>query len=55
MKKYKVVMRSWGGVKKDAFRNLTEKEAYELCEDYGWTISPDGGYVWDLEIEEEDE
>ena len=52
MKQYKVVMRSWGGVKRDMYVNLTRAEAMEICEDYDWQVAPDGGYVWDLEIEE---
>lgn len=55
MKKYKVVMRS-GSVKRDLYTQLTHEEAYEICEYYGWEFAPDGpgGFVWDLEIEEED-
>lgn len=54
MKQYKVVMKSWGGTKQDMYTNLTHAQAVEICEDYGWEVAPDGGYVWDLEIEEED-
>lgn len=55
MKKYKVIMRS-GTVKRDLFVQRTHEEAYEICEDYGWEFAPDGegGFVWDLEIEEDD-
>ena len=49
---YKVVMVSWGGVRKDMFSDLSYANALEICEDYGWQVAPDGGYVWDLEIEE---
>ena len=49
---YKIIMRA-GRVKKDMYTNLTEDEAVEICEDYGWEVAPDGGFVWDLEIEEE--
>lgn len=52
MKKYKVVMESWGGTKHDMYTNLTYAEALEICEGYGWEVAPDGGYVWDLAIEE---
>lgn len=52
MKKYKIVMKSWGGVQRDMFVGLSEVEAIEICEDYSWQAAPDGGYVWDLEIEE---
>lgn len=46
------VMMVAGRVKKVAFTFKTEKEAEECCEFYGWEIAPDGGFVWDLEIEE---
>lgn len=52
MKNYKVIMSSWGGTKRDMYTNLTHAEALEICEDYGWRVAPDSGYVWDLEIEE---
>lgn len=54
MKKYKVVMRS-GSVKHDLCTGISHEEAFEICEDYGWEYTPDGpgGFVWDLEIEEE--
>ena len=51
---YKIVMSSWGGTKHDFAVGLSEKEAVELCDSYGWEYSEDGGYVWDLEIEEDD-
>lgn len=54
-KQYKVVMKSWGGTKRNMYINLTHAHALEICEDYGWQVAPDGGYVWDLEIEEMDE
>jgi len=50
---YKIVMCSIGGTRKDMYTGLTEKEAEEICEGYGWEACLDGGYVWDLEIEEE--
>ena len=52
-KTFKVVMCSMGGTKKDMYTGKTYKEALEICEFYGWEACPDGGYVWDLEIEEE--
>lgn len=54
MKTFKIVMTSWGGTRRDMFTGLSEKDAVEICEGYGWEVAPDGGYVWDLEIEEED-
>lgn len=49
---YKIVMEA-GTVKKDMYTNLSRKEAVEICENYGWEVAPDGGFVWDLVIEEE--
>lgn len=53
MAKYKVIMKSWGGTVRDLCTNLSYEEALDICEGYGWQFDPDGGYVWDLEIEEE--
>ena len=52
--RWKIVMVSWGGIKKDFMTDLTSKaEAAEICEGYDWVYEPeDGGYLWDLEIEE---
>ena len=33
------------------FTDLDYDEAFEICESYGWSVAPDGGYEWDLEIE----
>ena len=49
---YKIVMRA-GSVKKDMYTGLDEKTAEEICDGYNWEVAPDGGFVWDLEIEEE--
>ena len=49
---YKVVM-STGWTTRDMYTGLTEEEAIELCESYGWEVAPDGGLVWDLSIVEE--
>lgn len=51
-KTFKVVMIG-GTVKMDMFTGLTHKDAVDICEDYGWTVAPDGGFEWDLDIEEE--
>jgi hypothetical protein len=50
---YKIVMTA-GRIHRDMYTGLTEEEATEICEGYGWEVAPDGGFVWDLEIEEED-
>ena len=47
----KIVMKSWGGTKRDFMGGLTEREAVEICEGYGWHFAD--GYDWDLDIEEE--
>ena len=52
MKKYKVIMVA-RSVKKDMYLNLSYEEALAICEDFNWECAPDGGFVWDLEIEEE--
>ncbi len=53
-KMFKIVMTA-GTVKKDMFTGMTHEQAVEICEGYGWTVAPDGdgGFEWDLEIEEE--
>ena len=50
---YSVVMVA-GRVKLTMYTYETEEEALLCCEFYGWEIAPDGdgGFVWDLEIEE---
>ena len=51
----KIVMVSWGGIRKDFMTHLASRaEAAEICESFNWIYeSPEGGYAWDLEIEEE--
>lgn len=51
---YRIIMVSLGGTKRTMYTGLTEEVAVEICENLGWTACPDGGYEWDLEIEEED-
>ena len=55
MENYKIVM-SAGSVKQDMMRGLTREQAEEICDGYGWEISPDGdgGFVWDLDVEEDE-
>lgn len=50
---FKIVMKSDGGTRRDYSTGLSYDDAYEICECVGWVASPDDGYVWDLEIEEE--
>lgn len=53
---YKIVMVSWGGTRHDFMCGFaTEQEATEMCEQYGWHYQQEeGGYIWDLEIEEDE-
>ena len=45
-----------GNVRKDLYTGLTEQEATDICEEYGWVYSEtEGGYVWDLDVVEDDE
>lgn len=30
----------------------TMKEAFEVCESYGWEFMDENGFVWSMEIEE---
>lgn len=46
----RVVMKA-GSVSSEMYPNLSCEEVVEIREYYGWQISPDGGFVWDLEIE----
>lgn len=51
---YKIMMTSWGGTRKEFHTDLSYKEALEICESNDWIWeSWEGGYIWDLEIEEE--
>ena len=54
MKRFKIQMVSLGGTRRDMYTGLTEEEAIEICESYGWEVDPEGGYVWDLDIVEDD-
>ena len=38
---YKIVMTSWGGIRRDMFTDLTYQNALELCESYDWVACPD--------------
>jgi len=49
---YKVVMCAQR-MRKDMFHGLSLSEAMNICEYYGWEVAPDGGFVWDLDIEED--
>lgn len=51
---WKIVMTSWGGTHRDFMTHLASAaEAAEICEGLNWVYSDtDGGYLWDLEIEE---
>ena len=51
---FKIIMTA-GRVSRDMYTGLSRKDAEEICEDYGWVVRPDGdgGFEWDLEIEED--
>lgn len=49
--KYKVVMVSAGGVKHDFDCDLTEDEAFDICEMNGWEFQDENGFVWGLNYE----
>ena len=50
---FKLVLKSWGGVKHDFMTGLTMEEAEKIGDSYNWQWD-DGGYIWDMWIEEED-
>ena len=50
---YRVVLVSCR-VRRTVISGVTEEEAIRFCDDNNWEYAPDGGFVWDLEIEEDD-
>ena len=50
--RYKVIMISMGGTEIDTGVEGTYAECEDWCNAMGWEACPDGGFVWDLEIEE---
>ena len=50
--KYKVMLNSWGGTQHEYASGLTYRDAERMCEDMHWVLD-EGGYIWDLTIEEE--
>jgi len=52
---WKVIAKSWGCTRWTVTEFDTEEEAVDYCEYYGWRLCEDGGYVWDLEIDGEEE
>lgn len=54
MKKlYKIMVESWGGTRQLYMECLSYEEALEICESYNWEICLDGGYIWDMVIDEQ--
>lgn len=49
---YKIMMKSWGGTRYLYMECLTYQEAFDICENNAWVVCPNGGYLWDLVIEE---
>lgn len=55
---YRVVATSWGGTRKPFVSGFSDYDkAVDFCDDHDWVVEfGEGGYIWDLEIEEyEDE
>ena len=52
--RYKILLVSWGGTVREYASGLTYNDAFEICEQSNWICCPDGGYEWDMEIEEDD-
>ena len=48
---FKVVMCSMA-LRRDTGITGSFEECLSWCEDMGWIACPDGGFEWDLEIEE---
>lgn len=49
---FQVVMCSWGDTRRVFMSGFeTYEQVREMCDYYDW-ICDDGGYIWDLEIEE---
>lgn len=49
---YKICVESMGGTRRDLVELMTYNEALEFCESNNWVFCMDGGYIWDLIIEE---
>lgn len=52
-RRYKIVLTSMGGTEHAYMCNLSYAEALDICERGHWEV--DTGYVWDMEIREDDE
>ena len=50
---FKIQMISAGGVRHDLYCGLTEEEAIEICQEYGWEFCDENRFVWDLDYVEE--
>ena len=53
--RYKILLVSWGGTVRVYASGLTYNDAFEICEQSNWICCHDGGYEWDMEIEEVEE
>lgn len=51
--KFKILCKSFGGTKWLFTDELTYEEALSICEVHNWMFT-DGGYIWDMIIEEDD-
>lgn len=52
MTKYKVIATSLGGTVREILNDLSYEEALDFCRAERWVM--DRGYIWDLDIEEDD-
>ena len=49
---FRIMLVSGGGTRREYMRGLNFEVAYQICEDNRWEL--DDGFVWDLEIEEDE-
>lgn len=50
---YKIMLESWGGTRKVLIEDMSYDDALEFCESYNWEYCMDGGYIWDMIIDEQ--
>lgn len=50
---YKLRIHSGGGTVYDFMCGLTEEEAIEIGNGYGWSFTDENGFCWDMDYDEE--
>lgn len=50
---YKIMLESWGGTRKVLIEDMSYDDALEFCESYNWEYCMNGGYIWDMIIDEQ--